>query len=127
MHVHDGTFEENIENWIDVRFFYGHWFKRVVQWGGRIKVEQPASREDIMMVLENMDLLLIRCVCVCVCVLCVCLFVYLPSCIIQGSSGAHSVLSPYLHLSNISLNLCIFQSFPGVHNSMWKTVLFCVL
>ncbi|KAK8399425.1 hypothetical protein O3P69_003489 [Scylla paramamosain] len=60
MHVHDGTFQENIENWVDVRFFYGHWFKRVVQWGGRIKVEQPASREDIMMVLENMDLLLIR-------------------------------------------------------------------
>ncbi|XP_045130066.1 basement membrane-specific heparan sulfate proteoglycan core protein-like isoform X13 [Portunus trituberculatus] len=60
MHVHDGSFEENIENWIDVRFFYGHWFKRVVQWGGRIAVEQPASREDIMMVLENMDLLLIR-------------------------------------------------------------------
>ena len=33
--------------------------------------------------------------------------VYLPSCVVQGSSGAHSVLSPYPHISNISLNLCI--------------------
>ena len=38
---------------------------------------------------------------------CVTVCVYLPSCIIQGSRGAHSVLSPYLHISNISLNLCI--------------------
>ena len=32
---------------------------------------------------------------------------YLPSCMIQGSSKAHSVLSPYLHISNISLKSCI--------------------
>ncbi|MPC73307.1 hypothetical protein E2C01_067631 [Portunus trituberculatus] len=36
--------------------------------------------------------------------MCVCL--YLPSCIVQGSSRAHSLLSPCLHLSNFSLNLC---------------------
>ncbi|MPC80486.1 Vacuolar protein sorting-associated protein 8 [Portunus trituberculatus] len=42
---------------------------------------------------------------VCVCV-CVCVCVYLPSCIVQGLSWAHGVLSPYLHLSSFSLNLC---------------------
>ncbi|MPC64212.1 hypothetical protein E2C01_058323 [Portunus trituberculatus] len=36
----------------------------------------------------------------------VCVCVYLPSCIVQGSSGAHSVLSPCLHLFNFSLKLC---------------------
>ncbi|MPC65117.1 hypothetical protein E2C01_059245 [Portunus trituberculatus] len=31
---------------------------------------------------------------------------YLLSCIVQSSSWAHSVLSPYLHLSSFSLKLC---------------------
>ena len=35
--------------------------------------------------------------------MCVCV----PSCIIQGSSGAHCVLSPYLYTTNISFNLWI--------------------
>ena len=41
---------------------------------------------------------------------CVCVCVYLPSCIIQGSSRAHIVLSPYLYLSNISLKFCTFAA-----------------
>ena len=36
----------------------------------------------------------------------VCVCVYLPSCIIQGLSRAHIVLSPYLYIFNISLNFC---------------------
>ena len=40
---------------------------------------------------------------------CVCVFtqLYLPSCIVQGSIRAHSVLSQYLH-NPTSLNSCIF-------------------
>ena len=40
--------------------------------------------------------------------LCVCVCVYLPTCIIQGCTRAHIVLSQYLYLSNISLNFCTF-------------------
>ncbi|MPC24725.1 hypothetical protein E2C01_017819 [Portunus trituberculatus] len=52
--------------------------------------------------------------CVCVC---------LSSCIVQGSSRAHSVLSPYLHLSNFSLKLCTLcavttSSFNAFHFSI---------
>ncbi|KAG0729590.1 Basement membrane-specific heparan sulfate proteoglycan core protein [Chionoecetes opilio] len=60
MHVHDGTFHPDIENQVDVRFFYGQWFKQVSLWGGRMQIEQPATRQEIMMVMENMDMLLIR-------------------------------------------------------------------
>ncbi|XP_050723887.1 basement membrane-specific heparan sulfate proteoglycan core protein-like isoform X5 [Eriocheir sinensis] len=60
MYVHDGTFAPDIENRVDVRFFYGQWFKRVATNGGNIQTQNPATREEIMMVLENMDLLLIR-------------------------------------------------------------------
>ena len=36
-----------------------------------------------------------------------CMCVYFPSCIIQGSRGAHSVLYPHFQISNTSLNLCM--------------------
>ena len=60
--------------------------------------------------------------------------VYLPSCIIQGSSG---LIVSCLHISiyptfpwTMYIGCCnnlFFQSIPGVQNSLWKTVLFCVL
>nr|XP_053656414.1 uncharacterized protein LOC128705211 [Cherax quadricarinatus] len=60
MHVHDGTFHPNHENQVDVKFQTGQWFKRVVGRGQAIKSQELANREEIMMVLENMELLLIR-------------------------------------------------------------------
>ncbi|MPC22873.1 hypothetical protein E2C01_015900 [Portunus trituberculatus] len=64
---------------------------------------------------------------VCVCVL--------SSCIVQGWSGAHSVLSPCLHLSIfffkvmhiMCCNNFITQCIPLFHCSMWKTVLSNIL
>ncbi|MPC43660.1 hypothetical protein E2C01_037310 [Portunus trituberculatus] len=58
---------------------------------------------------------------------------YLPSCVVQGSSGTHSILSPYLHISNFSLKLMhimccnsfITQCIPLFHCSRWKTVFSC--
>lgn len=60
MHVHDGTFQPNFDNQVDVRFQSGQWFKRMVGRGREVRPERPASREEIMMVLENMELLLVR-------------------------------------------------------------------
>ncbi|XP_042860326.1 basement membrane-specific heparan sulfate proteoglycan core protein-like isoform X47 [Penaeus japonicus] len=60
MHVHDGEFRPDFENQVDVRFEIGQWFKRVVGRGQIIQTQEPASREEIMMVLENIELLLIR-------------------------------------------------------------------
>lgn len=60
MYVHDGNFIPDYENRVEVRFFYGKWFKRVVGDGSSIQTQGPATREEIMMVLQNMELLLIR-------------------------------------------------------------------
>ncbi|XP_047486485.1 basement membrane-specific heparan sulfate proteoglycan core protein-like isoform X25 [Penaeus chinensis] len=60
MHVHDGEFKPDFENQVDVRFEIGQWFKRVVGRGQVVQSQEPANREEIMMVLENIELLLIR-------------------------------------------------------------------
>lgn len=60
MHVHDGDFKPDFENQVDVRFEIGQWFKRVVGRGQIVQSQEPANREEIMMVLENIELLLIR-------------------------------------------------------------------
>lgn len=60
MHVHDYSFTAGRRNQIDVRFWPGQWYKRVINRGGRIQSQEPASREDIMMALENIELFLIR-------------------------------------------------------------------
>ncbi|MCL4125574.1 UNVERIFIED_CONTAM: hypothetical protein GTU68_063769, partial [Idotea baltica] len=60
MHVHDYEFEANRPNVIDVRFWPGNWYKRVTNIGGRIQSQEPATRYDILSVLENVDLILIR-------------------------------------------------------------------
>ncbi|KAF2367999.1 Laminin EGF domain [Trinorchestia longiramus] len=60
MHVHDGTLVPDQNNRVDVRFWPGQWYRSVVQLGNRLQTQDQASREDIMMVLEDMDLLLIR-------------------------------------------------------------------
>ena len=60
MHVHDGTFLAEVENQVDVRLSPGSWFKRVIGRGPMAQTQEPASREEIMMVLEDMQLLLIR-------------------------------------------------------------------
>nr|XP_045613717.1 basement membrane-specific heparan sulfate proteoglycan core protein-like isoform X12 [Procambarus clarkii] len=60
MHVYDETFNPDVENQVDVRFQTGQWFKRVVGQGQTVQSQEPASREEILMVLENMELLLIR-------------------------------------------------------------------
>ena len=44
-----------------VRFWAGYWYKTVIQLGnGSIEAKSPATREEIMTVLADMDLLLIR-------------------------------------------------------------------
>ncbi|XP_066985998.1 basement membrane-specific heparan sulfate proteoglycan core protein [Macrobrachium rosenbergii] len=60
MHVHDGEFLPNVANQVDVRLTPGHWFKRVIGRGPVAQTQEPASREEIMMVLENIEFLLIR-------------------------------------------------------------------
>ncbi|KAG7156955.1 Basement membrane-specific heparan sulfate proteoglycan core protein-like 4, partial [Homarus americanus] len=60
MHIHDGKFLPEIINQVDVKFQSGQWFKTVVFDGQAVQPHEPASREEIMMVLENMELLLIR-------------------------------------------------------------------
>ena len=60
MYIYEGKFTPNENNTIDVRFWPGKWFKKVVGRGNRISPEDMATREDLMMVLANMDLLLIR-------------------------------------------------------------------
>ena len=47
----------------------------------------------------------------------VCVCVFLPSCIIQCSSGSHSVLSPYLHISNIWIDRKLYFLCPSNTNS----------
>ena len=60
MHVHEPLSPDQ-EVQRDVRFWPGQWYKSVFRFGnGRIDTQSPASREEIMMVLEDMDLLLIR-------------------------------------------------------------------
>lgn len=60
MHVHDGTFRPDFENQVDVTFQTGQWFKRVIGRGRDVQTQEPASREEIMMVLEDIELMLIR-------------------------------------------------------------------
>ena len=44
-----------------VRFWVGHWYKTVTRLvNGSIEAKFPATREEIMTVLADMDLLLIR-------------------------------------------------------------------
>ena len=60
MHVH-GPLSPNEEVQRDVRFWPGQWYKSVFRHSNsRIETRDSATREEIMMVLENMDLLLIR-------------------------------------------------------------------
>ncbi|MPC75144.1 hypothetical protein E2C01_069529 [Portunus trituberculatus] len=52
--------------------------------------------------------------------------VYLPSCIVQGSSGVHSVLSPFIQFffKVMHITCCnnfITQCIPLFHCSMWET------
>ncbi|CAL4087148.1 unnamed protein product, partial [Meganyctiphanes norvegica] len=60
MHIHEETFRPNQRNQVDVRFWPGNWYKRVQGRGRQVQPQEPATRKDIMMVLRNMDLLLIR-------------------------------------------------------------------
>ena len=63
---------------------------------------------------------------------CVCVYVYLPSCSIQGLSYTHVVLSPYLYLSfffQLLYILChyhlFFQSIPSMF--LWRKLYFCII
>jgi len=60
MHVSERPLQANQDNQIDVRFWPGQWFKTVYQYSNRIDTREPASREEIMMVLEDIELLLVR-------------------------------------------------------------------
>ena len=60
MYVHDYSFNAGRQNRVDVRFWPGQWYKRVINRGARIQSQEPASREDIMMALEDVELFLIR-------------------------------------------------------------------
>ena len=61
MHVHQGGFLPNRQNQVDVRFWPGEWYKTVIRQFDRVLPQEPASREDIMTALEDVELLLIRC------------------------------------------------------------------
>ncbi|KAK3867232.1 hypothetical protein Pcinc_027289 [Petrolisthes cinctipes] len=60
MYVNSGVFRPDIVNQVDAEFTPGHWFKRVTQRSQSIQAQEPASREEIMMVLADMEFLLIR-------------------------------------------------------------------
>ena len=60
MHINDGDLVPNYKNNLDVRIWPGQWHKRVIARGNRLDKEEAATREDIMMVLADIDLFLIR-------------------------------------------------------------------
>lgn len=60
MYVDNRNLVPDQENQMDVRFWPGQWYKSVYKIGNDINPQEPATREDIMMVLANMDMLLIR-------------------------------------------------------------------
>lgn len=60
MYANPGTFRPDTVNQVDAEFTTGRWFKRVTQRGRTIQAQEPASREEIMMVLADMEFLLIR-------------------------------------------------------------------
>lgn len=60
MYVNTGVFRPDTVNQVDAEFTTGQWFKRVTQRGRSVQAQEPASREEIMMVLADMEFLLIR-------------------------------------------------------------------
>lgn len=59
MYVHEQPFSSGRRNMVDVRFWPGHWYKKVIN-SGRIRLYDVASRHEILTVLEDIELLLIR-------------------------------------------------------------------
>ena len=61
MHVGGQSWTTGRDHDVAVRYWTGEWFKRVSgRPGGAVFGVEPASREEIMMVLSNLDHLLIR-------------------------------------------------------------------
>ena len=64
--VPEGQLRPGFDNEVEVRFWPGQWYKNLVPEGqggsapARLNVDEPASREEILMALDNLEFLLIK-------------------------------------------------------------------